>query len=243
MRGQSQTLIFSWQVLVLMLNGSLINYPNLIRINHENLNPIRYLKPIGQCTDLSHCERKWSGRKIGLRRENWILWVSRQEITLRSFVTQETTLSEPRIRNGLFPFHPLAIIIISIKNIVGSFQGHLWYMISQSPFKTFSFNDFNISSFFCWQGPWCGCHPLNWTPGLLLYFLYFLIVFIFHYLSLSIFLYFPVLLLAKLLIWWPSTWWASWSPPFMDTRGSWVAFTELLFQQNWPSFHYTAPLL
>ena len=126
MRGQSQTLIFSRHVLLLMSNGSLIDYPNLIRINYENPNPMVYLKPIGQCTDLSHCERKWSGRKIGLRRENWILWVSRQEITLRSFVTQETTLSEPRIRNGLFPFHPLAIIIISIKDILGSFRKHLW---------------------------------------------------------------------------------------------------------------------
>ena len=132
MRGQSQTLIFSRHVLLLMSNGSLIDYPNLIRINYENPNPMRYLKPIGQCTDLSHCERKWSGRKIGLRRENWILWVSRQEITLRSFVTQETTLSEPRIRNGLFPFHPLAIIIISIKDIAGSFRRYLWYMILRS---------------------------------------------------------------------------------------------------------------
>ena len=131
-RSKSTTDIFFRHVLVLMWNGSLIDYQNLIRINYENPNPMRYLKPIGQCTDLSHCERKWSGRKIGLRRENWILWVSRQEITLRSFVTQETTLSEPRIRNGLFPFHPLAIIIISIKDILGSFRRHLWYMILRS---------------------------------------------------------------------------------------------------------------
>ena len=140
-RGQRQTLIFP-QVLLLIYRQNLIRinyfmaYQNLIRIDYlmdyQNLIRMKiqiqcYLKAIGECTDLSHCERKWSGRKIGLRRENWILWVSRQEITLRSFVTQETTLSEPRIRNGLFPFHPLAIIIISIKGNMGSFQRHLWY--------------------------------------------------------------------------------------------------------------------
>ena len=79
--------------------------------------------------------------------------------------------------------------------------------------------------------------------GPLVSFFIFYISWFFYILLLLTSLYLPVLLLAKLLIWWPSTWWASWSPPFMDTRGSWVAFTELLFQQNWPSFHYTAPLL
>ena len=72
-------------------------------------------KSIGWCTDLFHPGRKWCGRKIGPRRENWILWVSQQEITLRSFVTQETTLSEPGVRNSLSSFHPPDQIVLIVK--------------------------------------------------------------------------------------------------------------------------------
>ena len=45
------------------------------------------------------------------------------------------------------------------------FSGPLLY---NSLFKAFSFNDFNICRFFCWQSSWSGGHPLDGPPGLLL---------------------------------------------------------------------------
>ena len=141
--------------------------------------------PSGLMQRLVSPERKWCGRKIASRRENWILWVSQQEITLRSFVTQETTLSEPGIRNSLSSFHPTdqPFIILRYKYKYTHKKTKIrkyrvfWPCLAgkngRLPLNIFSFSflwfrillDLCISEIFCWQG-------LIWflsTPVLLFY--------------------------------------------------------------------------
>ena len=217
------------------------------------------LKSIGWCTDLFHPGRKWCGRKIGPRRENWILWVSQQEITLRSFVTQETTLSEPGIRNSLLPFHPRWLRSSSSTSNTNKNRRtkrkkkytstkhkklHLGEPgIRNSIFAFHPKNVFAIVFVFVFVSGWVGCELrlVGWvevyfsdivnciSPNLPNIFLHFCER------------YFPDLLLVRgsdlVAIYWMA---GSCPPPLWTLERAWVAFTELLFEQNWPSFHYTA---